>query len=159
RLAASFYASPGIGDFTAVRKDKVFILEYTWFELEPFYTVVNPTTGKTEDVEPRVHQRFQDRLQELGMPAARSGKRDRRPFKRAFIPGRDTLEEGDAPCPDHFHYQVITGYRNRNKNTWFGMVSLMKDPQRWANKWLSQFLHQLNTNTSTGTWYEKGAFE
>lgn len=159
RLAASFYQSPGVGEHAQRRKNKVFILEHTWYELEDFYTVVNPTTGKTEDVEPQIHDKLQELLEERGLPRARSTRRNRRRYKRSFVYARQTLEEGDAPCPDHFHYQCITGHRNRNKNTWFGLALLMKDPQRWANKWLSQFLHMLNTNVKTGFWYEEGAFD
>jgi len=159
RLEAAFYRAPGVGEQGQKYKDKVFILEFTWFEHAPFYTVVNPTSGQTEDVEPAIHRAFQERLEEAGLPPARSVKRTRKVFKRAFVHGPDTLEEGDAPCPENFHYQAITAHRDRNKNIWFGIVSLMKDPQRWANKWLSQFLHLLNTNAKTGMFYEDGVFE
>src|SRR5207248_1108953 len=102
RVEASFYRSPGAGDEAEARKDKVFILEHCWFEQEPFYTVVNPTDGKSVDVEPAIHKALQDRLEEGGYPPAKSVKRTKRIYKRAFIYGGDTLEEGDGPCPTMF---------------------------------------------------------
>lgn len=159
RLAASFYKDTGVGEQAQLKRDKVFILEYTRFEHEKFYTMVNPTTGQTEDVESAIHAKLQSRLEERGMPRAKSVERYRKRYKRAFIHARDTIEDSDAPCPEGFHYQPMTAYRDRNKNVWFGPVSLMKDPQRWANKWLTQDLHWLNTNVKTGVWYEEGAFE
>jgi len=69
------------------------------------------------------------------------------------------LSYGPAPCPTKFSFQAITGKRDRNKNTWYGIVRAMKDPQRWANKWLSQTMHIMNSNAKGGLLAEKDAFE
>ncbi len=159
RLAAAFYKSPGVGEQADLRAGKVFILEFQWHEGEPFYTMLNPLTGKTEDVEPKTHSEMQRKLEEAGLDRTPSVKREKRKFLRAFVHARDTLEEGPGPCPKMFNYQCLTGWRDRNRNVWYGMVKAMKDPQRWANKWLSQFLHMLNTNAKNGLDFEKGAFD
>ena len=162
REAAARYEDNGAGEQYQRRKDQVFILEYTWFESEPFASAINPSTGRMEDIDLETLKAVNDRLASVGQPPLRSVKRTRRVFKRVFVHGRDTLtpeDEREAPCPEMFHYQFMTGKRDRNKNIWFGVVRAMKDPQRWANKWLSQTMHIMNANAKGGILHEPGAFQ
>lgn len=160
REKAPFYKDTGVGDGNDRRKDKIFILEYTWFEREPFITALNPATGKLEETTKDVVEALNDRLAAQGMEPVKSVTRHRKVYKRAFVYGRDTInpDDLDAPCP-HFQYQFITGKRDRNKNVWYGLVRPMKDPQRWANKFLSQTMHMINANAKGGLIHDKGAFD
>jgi hypothetical protein len=159
REAAARYEDTGISDDNDRRKDKVFILEYTWYELKPFITALNPLTGKNEDIDTATLTKLNEMMLAAGKPEVQSVKRKRKAYKRAFVFGRDTIEEGEAPCPHKFHYQFITGKRDRNKNVWYGLVRPMKDPQRWANKFLSQTMHMINANAKGGLVHDEGAFE
>lgn len=149
------------------RRGKVFILELTWFDLDPFYTIVDPKTGNKVDLDAEQHGKVKKLHEEMSaaappdqpLPPFKSTKRVKKAFKRAFVHGPTTLEEGPAPCPTMFHYQAMTGKRDRNRNHWFGIVEPMKDPQRWANKWMTQQLHIINSNVKGGIDYEEGAFE
>ncbi len=152
----AFYRS-GSGENYDHQRNKVFILEQTWFVLEPFYSVADPATGKLIEMDPDQHKKIQGAAKEAGIQI-KSVKRSKRKFKRAYVCGNTTLEVGEAPCPDMFHYQFMTGKRDRNQNVWFGLVRSMKDPQRWANKFLSQYLHMINSNVKGGIDYEEGAF-
>jgi hypothetical protein len=58
-----------------------------------------------------------------------------------------------------FTWQCITGLKDNDKGTFYGIVRRAKDPQRWANKWLSQMLHILNSQAKGGIMAERGAFE
>lgn len=153
----AFYRS-GSGENYDHQRNKVFVLEQTWFVLEPFYSVADPATGKLIEMKPDEHKKIQDAAKGAGIQI-KSVKRSKRKFKRAYVCGNTTLEEGEAPCPDMFHYQFMTGKRDRNQNVWFGLVRSMKDPQRWSNKFLSQYLHMINSNVKGGIDYEEGAFE
>ena len=161
RRAAAFYKDTGVGDQSDRRKNKVFILEHTWFEREKFVTALNPMSQQMEDVEPKKLKAVNDQLAARGQPPLRSMTRTRKAFKRAFVHGRDTLNPEDlaAPCPEKFHYQPMTGKRDRNKNIWYGLVRPMKDPQRWANKFMSQTMHMVNANAKGGIIHDEGAFE
>jgi len=77
--------------------------------------------------------------------------------KQAFF-GEVVLSYGPAPCNDEFSLQCVTAKYDRNKGTWYGAVRAMKDPQRWANKWLAQMMHVMNANAKGGIMAEKGAF-
>jgi hypothetical protein len=64
-----------------------------------------------------------------------------------------------APIKDRCSWACITGELDRNKGHWFGLIKkTMRDPQMWANKWLSQTLHILNTTAKAGIVVEESAF-
>jgi hypothetical protein len=159
REAAARYEDTGTGEENDRRRDKVFILEYTWFDREPFITALNPLTGRLEETDSETIAALNERMTSAGQPEIETVTRHRKVFRRAFVHGRDTIEEGEAPCPSRFHYQFITGKRDRNKNVWYGLVRPMKDPQRWANKFLSQTMHMINANAKGGLIHDEGAFE
>jgi hypothetical protein len=73
--------------------------------------------------------------------------------------GSIILKMAPLPYPYGFSYNCMTGKRDRNKRYWFGLVRSMKDPQEWANKWLSQILHIINSNAKGGLIAPKSAFE
>lgn len=97
------------------------------------------------------------RLKQLGVAAMEGVKFRKRVIKQAFL-GAVVLSYGDAPCPDEFSIQCVTGKFDRNKGTWYGLVRAMKDPQRWANKWLAQLMFIMNSNSKGGLLAEKRAF-
>lgn len=154
----AWYKSSSVGSQYQRRRGKVFILEMQYFERETFYSAINPETGQLEDMKPEAFSKVQKMFASVGVELE-SQKRTKKIYRRCFVHGPNTLEDGEAPCPDGFSYQCVTGFRDRNRNYWFGLVQAMKDPQRWANKWLSQQLHLINTNAKGRTWYEEGAFE
>lgn len=168
REAAIRYQDTGInGEQTDRREDEVFIIEHTWYEQEPFVTYADPISGKSVDTDP---DKFKEIVGQLEALAARMGqpftppksvKRMRRVFKRVFVHGKDTLNKDDmeAPCKHRFHYQFMTGKRDRNQKTWYGLVRPMKDPQEWANKFMSQTMHMINANAKGGLIHDDGAFE
>jgi len=64
-----------------------------------------------------------------------------------------------APCGKQFSWACITGSFDKKKRQWYGVIRVMRDPQMWANKWLSQTLHILNTTAKGGIVAEEDAFE
>jgi hypothetical protein len=85
-------------------------------------------------------------------------RKQRKKYMEAFVCGDVVLEERPIPV-GRFTYNFITAKRDRNKNTWYGIVRAMLDPQRWANKFFSQILHIVNTNAKGGLMVEDGAVE
>lgn len=82
-------------------------------------------------------------------------KTKKKRYHQYFIAGKTILDEQDLGY-DGFTFRATTGLRDRNKNKWFGLVALMKDPQRWANKYLSQIQHIINTSAKSGAVVEEG---
>ena len=131
------------------------IARIQWWERERYYKVQDPMEGKMIDLSEERYTTLKPMLDQMG---AKAVKLTRMRYKQAFMCGKYLLEEPtDLNC-NHFTYQCVTGLRDHKNNYWFGMVRMMKDPQMWANKWLSQIQHIINSNAKGGLMAEVGAF-
>jgi hypothetical protein len=137
-------------------KGLIDVTHFQWFTVECIYKVLTPE-GQIVEIP---HDRFEV-YQQL-YPQSQYAKIPRRKYMEAFVCGDVILEEGplcgNAKVPaTAFTFQFITGKRDRNRGYWYGLVRPGKDPQRWANKFLSQILHIINTNAKGGVLAETGA--
>lgn len=138
------------------------IVEVQWWEHEIIYRIVD--NGKvvilTEDEHKTLRKRINDvnKVSPVKLPMPNGVKQKRKCYWKAFL-GNDILATFKGPEQGGFTYKCMTGKRDRNKGLWYGMVRAMIDPQKWANKWLSQTLHILNTNAKGGIVAEAGTFQ
>jgi hypothetical protein len=138
-----------VGDGVDNNKGTYWVVEYQWCEKVEVAVVA----GEKGPVDLPM-----DRYEKISQASpVKAAKRRQTKYMRAFLCGDVILEKGPAPCKYGFSYKAITAKRDRNKGTYYGIVRPMKDPQRWANKWLSQTLHILNTNAKGGAFIEQGA--
>lgn len=157
------------------------VLCYVWCEKRPFRLVQNPVSQKRELVPEAEYRKLEGKLRAWAegnaedgggkkpgkqaresakamLTEMRSARQMRNVWFRAFICGGIVLERSEAPVPEMPQFTAITGMMDRNSGLFYGMVRSMRDPQRFANKWLSQATHLINT-TSLGGWIaEEDAF-
>ncbi len=138
-------------------KGKFAVLQYQWYEVVHVFKVLSPDTGQIIEVDEDRFEQIKLMLAETGQPEPQSAKVPKRVYKQAFICGPTILEEGPCPCKSDFTFQFMTGKKDRNSGTFYGLVKPMMDPQKWANKFLSQMLHIINTNAKGGLIVEEGA--
>lgn len=127
---------------------------FQWYEKEPFYRV-QTSGGQIVEFSEEKWARLGPIVAQMGLQSVRQNKRV---YRKAYLVGGTLLEQMDLEVQSGFTLNFITGARDRNANTWFGLVALMMDPQRWANKWLSQIIHILNSTAKGGLIAEKDAF-
>lgn len=141
------------------RRENVVIVDIQWWEYAPYYVVVDPFTKQEVHMDQLKFNEAKRRFSLL-RPGQKlnSAKYRRRVYKRAFL-GRKILKMPQLPCPYDFSFHCMTGKRDKTKRQWFGLVRAMADPQMWANKWLSQIMHILNSNSKGGIVAEKAVFE
>lgn len=130
---------------------KIRVIQYQYFEREPYYRV--SVENKMIELSPVKYKTLAENGILDNTPAI---KQVRRVFYQCFLVGGKIIEKVALDCAE-FTFNVITGLRDANNNVWFGLVAMMKDPQRWANKWLSQIQHIVNTGAKNGIIAERGA--
>lgn len=111
----------------------------------------DPATGKLVTL---TADKF--KLAEQQIPGLQAAKIRRKAYKYMFVVGDKIAEEGDLKCG--FTMLCMTGKRDQNTGLFYGLTRVMKDPQRWANKFLSQIMHIVNSNAKGGLMAEAGAF-
>jgi|WetSurMetagenome_2_1015567.scaffolds.fasta_scaffold00618_14 hypothetical protein len=146
---------PKAGDFD--RRTEVHIVQVQWWEREKYWRVADPRAARPVDLDEKQYQQLSRRAALLGMPI-KAIQMTRRVYKQAFLGAQILDGVRVGPCEDRFTFNCITGEKDRNRGVWFGLVRLMRDPQMWANKWLSQTLHILNTTAKGGVLAEEDAF-
>lgn len=85
-------------------------------------------------------------------------KQKRRTYWRMYISGEEELERKKTPTQDSFTYKAITGKRDRKNRCWYGVVRAMKDPQKWANKFMSSMLEIVGSSGKGGILYKPTLF-
>jgi hypothetical protein len=137
---------------------RVTMVEVQWWEYEEKYRTVDPFTGQEESFSEEDFKKLDNRLRLMNRPQPLYVKQKQRKYMRAFL-GSKILDIWDGPQKGGFTYKCMTAERDRNKGVWYGIVRAMIDPQRWANKWMSQSLHILNTGAKGGIMAELDAFD
>lgn len=117
---------------------------------------VDPTSGQRKEMDAADWSRLES--QGLPMDAVPHRKVTRRVWKQAFLGARSILLE-NQPCKDAPTFQAMTGNRDRKEKRFYGLLRGMMDPQKFANKWLSQTLHIINSNAKGGIVLEESAVE
>lgn len=145
------YAEDSTMDDRDRHKGQVQLRLHETFEMEDVYRVATPTG--LQEMDAAGFKQLPEKPAD-GMFA----KQRKRVYYRAYFAGETLLELKKSPCQVGFCFQAITAKRDRNRNVWYGLTRVMKDPQRWGNKWLSQILHIINSNAKGGLMAEIGAF-
>ena len=145
QLEAKFYKNDQSGREAGNPVAKVTIVQAQWWDREACYTLADPVSGKVVTLSLQRYAILTRQLAKVGIPPLKAVKGRKRVFKQAFI-GKDILESGPSPYPEGFTINCMTGKRDRNKNTFYGLVRVMKDPQRWANKFFSSLIQQFSTS-------------
>lgn len=157
------YEGDGVADDEPAEGERA-VREYQWYENRPVVVVQDPEDGETVDLQPEEFAKLQAEALKLGVELEHV-RQSRRVYYRAYVADGEILnldpETGDAEVMEEgeFTYKLITGKRDRNKGIWYGLARPMKDPQRWANQFMSQLLAILAASTKGGNVLETDAVE
>jgi hypothetical protein len=138
-------------------KRRVKIVQIQWWEFETYVKTVKPGTQEPVDMSMEQFKQVNEEYQKWsGIPLPSANLR-KKVWKQAFVGGK-VLKSGPCPRRDGFTFCCITGDPDDMKGLWQGVVSVLKDPQQWANKFFAQLMHILNTTAKGGIIAEADAF-
>lgn len=132
-------------------RDTVKIVQIQWRERTKSVEYIDPTTGEKGEISREEFNKVQ-KVIPVPIPHREVSKKV---WRQAFI-GKKVLKE-NQPDPNGPTFHAITGHWDRKEKRFYGLLRSMKDPQKFANKWLSQTLHIINTNAKGGVMAEIGA--
>lgn len=138
-------------------KNEVTVVCMEWWEREPYWRVADPMSNTLIDLTDNEHTKLKERFAALGMEL-KSVQMTRKKYYRAWL-GNEYLGGGPAPCGDRFSWACITGEYDKQKRMFYGLVRVMRDPQMWANKFMSQIMQIMNATAKGGIMAEMSAFE
>jgi len=169
-----------IGTEGAETPEKVLVLEYQCYKPEPAFRVLDPASGQlSKPMDKDEFSKLRSAAESRGAVMARFGtpvdppedgseppqvfrflKQERNVYYRAFYSGGKRLEDRERnPWRRGFTMQCITARRHRSRNTWYGLVRPMKDPQRFTNSFMAASIHHYNANPKGGVYYEEDAID
>jgi hypothetical protein len=140
-----------------LRRGKVPVADYQYWKKEKRIEVTTQgygdktfTPAEWAQVEP---------LLKLGRIPYQFKSRVKKVYYRCFIDASGVKTKEESPYQLGFTFHAITGKRDRNTNTWYGIGRSMKDPQQWMNKFFSSILDILMRNSKGGLIVEENTFE
>lgn len=143
---------------------EVTIVNAQWVEFETYWIVADIATNSRAEVTEEQYRILQERFRKFGMELGKdipSVQMSRKVYKEAYLGAEGIMLKPARPAPiaGQFKWKCITGEINRKTGEWFGLVHILRDPQMWANKWISQILHILNSTAKGGILAENDAFD
>ena len=141
-----------------VSKNYRTVICHEWYENRPYMRVLDPMTQQVQDLEMEEFERVQQAAQAgLVAPPTQAVQLKKRVYKQAFMCEGVLLEERESITQKGFTINFITGRRDRNRNSWYGVVRPMRDPQKFANKYLSLMEALVRGGQKGGLMVEDGA--
>lgn len=161
------YPQGGDDSKTSLKRKKLPVADYQWWVREKRCIISSPEHGE-RDMSAEDYEAYKPELDKLtaaaakaGVPSPISGVKHctRKVFYRALLDGSKVAQYGESPYQEGFTYHPITGKRDRNNRTWYGIGRAIIDPQRWTNKFFATILYTLMTNAKGGIMAEENAFK
>lgn len=144
---------------------RIYVADYQFCESVQHWIVSanlpDPDTGQAQPMREVVTKSdwrvMKQALESAGIPYE-SERVSKRCYYRAWV-RQDRILGKVRELKCGFTREAITGKRDRNTNTWYGIGRVIKDPQLWLNKFFASILYTLMVNAKGGLLAEEDAFE
>lgn len=149
-------------------EDTYRITECWYKETEEVWWITNPANGKTERVDNETYHKIKEAVTTNGIPLPDgtfvadpnfSGiKKLGTVYKYVIFSNCYVFERGRSKHRwEGFPDVLFGGFKHDRENRWFGLISMMKDPQKGVNTMRRQMQHLLQTSPKGILVHEVGA--
>lgn len=122
------------------------------------YRMIDPATQTMREYSEGQYKTLKENAKEAGVDLPKAVPTKKCVYWEAWTVGSVVLAKGEAEMQTDFCYQAMTCYRERETGYWYGVIRMMRDPQRYANRLMSLMMSILATGAKGGLLYEAGAF-
>ena len=123
----------------------VTVVQVQYRTREAWVEYVDPQTGQREEM-----KGAQWAVLEKRSPALPPHRKFKKTIWTQYFLGSMSILDTNQPDPEGCTFNAMTGNWDSKDKMFFGLIRSMRDPQRYANKWLSQNLHIMNANAKGG---------
>jgi hypothetical protein len=146
------------------KKGTIVVIQYQHWVYESMYIFKDPVTGQDEELTKDQYDKLKKRLKDIGAPLDPDDvtKQRRKVYKQQFIAGNQlplTEDEDLEVQAGGFTFKLTTGKWDQKEHVYRGHLYQLMDPQRYANKYLSQTIHIINSNPKGGVLAEADVFK
>ena len=140
----------------AAKQNKVLVIRCQWYQDRKVMYLIDPETRQLTAMARSKFNKTKEMVQKLygvdlqGVPGLQ------RKYYQAFVVNDIVVEKYEMPCPA-FTMRAMCANRDHNKKTWYGLVRAQIDPQKFSNKFFSDFAFIIATNRKGGAFIETGA--
>jgi hypothetical protein len=120
--------------------------------------MIDPATGGMREYSSKEYDQLKDNAEQAQVTLPQCLPVQSRVFWEAWVVGGVVLQSGPSGAQKDFPYQSLTCYRERETGYWTGVLKLMRDPQRYANRFMSLMASILATGAKGGALFETGTF-
>lgn len=152
-------------------RDECLVYTYYYRKLAPYYYAVDPDTRQGTEYTVEEWKNLRENLATTNaqleaqgmepMPMPNGVRLEKYHYYMAKLIGNITLEDELAATQSGFPIKFMTCFRWQKPNEvdWFSLVDIMRDPQVWANRMISQLAHIIATNPKGAILAEEGVFD
>ncbi len=143
-------------------RDHVILKQAYWYEDEKWFDYIDPFEPDKGIQEKKASEfrKMRREIETLYPDANIEGaEKTKRVWKRAFVIGRRTMEETDSPVQKGSPICAMTGDWDEKEKLWVGVPAVIKQPNQFLNKYLSQTMHAVATTPRGILLHEDGAFD
>lgn len=145
------------------RSDEVRVLEWQWYDNKPGVYFFDPLERQDVWYEEKKFSQYQRALAKITLNDPKylitdRVKQSQKVYQKAFILNdRWQLGETMELPGKRFTFNCMTGYFDEEDRIFYGYMRILRDPQRFANKFFNQVIEIMGTQAKGGLLVEENA--